>query len=101
MPPPSGTRIPSYRRYKPTGQAVVTLSDRDIYLGLYGSPRSRKKYNCLIAEWLAAGRQIPRESAEITIGEVLNGYRKFAETYYRRPDGTPTGEFDRVRRELK
>jgi hypothetical protein len=61
----------------------------------------REKYNCLIAEWLAAGRQIPRESAEITIGEVLNAYRKFAETYYRRPDGTPTGEFDRVRRELK
>jgi hypothetical protein len=29
-------RAPSYRRHKPSGQAVVTLSGRDIYLGKWG-----------------------------------------------------------------
>ena len=34
-------RTPSYRLHKPTGQAVVTLSGRDIYLGKYGSIESK------------------------------------------------------------
>jgi hypothetical protein len=29
-------RTPSYRHHKPSGQAVVTLEGRDIYLGRYG-----------------------------------------------------------------
>jgi hypothetical protein len=33
MPSPvSVSRVPSYRRHKPSGQAVVTLNGRDIYL---------------------------------------------------------------------
>ena len=28
----SAPRVPSYRRHKPSGQAVVTLNGRDIYL---------------------------------------------------------------------
>jgi len=30
-------RTPSYRRHKPTGQAVVTIHGRDFYLGRFGS----------------------------------------------------------------
>ena len=30
-------RIPSYRLHKPSGQAVVTINGRDIYLGKYNS----------------------------------------------------------------
>jgi hypothetical protein len=37
-------RIPSYRLHKPTGQAVVTLSGKDQYLGRHGSPESRAAY---------------------------------------------------------
>jgi len=37
-------RVPSYRRHKPTGKAVVTLKGRDIYLGKYGSKESRAEY---------------------------------------------------------
>jgi hypothetical protein len=33
---PVSTRIPSYRLQKPTGQAVVTLSGKDVYLGKFG-----------------------------------------------------------------
>jgi hypothetical protein len=28
---------PSYRRHKPSGQAVVTLNGKDIYLGTYST----------------------------------------------------------------
>lgn len=34
-------RIPSYRRHKPTGQAVVTIGGRDIYLGKHNTAASR------------------------------------------------------------
>ncbi len=52
--------VPSYRRHKPTGQAVVTLDGRDIYLGKYGTKASRVEYDRLISEseWLAGGREI-------------------------------------------
>jgi hypothetical protein len=37
------SRIPSYRRHKASGQAVVTLAGRDIYLGAYGSAASKRE----------------------------------------------------------
>ena len=46
--------MPAYRRHKPTSQAVVTLSGRDIHLCRYGSKESRAEYNRLIDEWLGA-----------------------------------------------
>jgi hypothetical protein len=52
-------RTPSYRRHKPSGQAVVTLDGRDIYLGGYGTRESRTEFDRLLAEWLANGRRIP------------------------------------------
>ena len=51
-------RTPSYRLHKPTGQAVVTLSGQDHYLGKFGSTGSRAEYDRLVAEWLANGRQL-------------------------------------------
>src|SRR5262245_39738028 len=38
---PRTNRPPSYRLHKATGQAVVTLDDRDHYLGRYDSAESR------------------------------------------------------------
>ena len=46
-------RVPSYRRHKVTGQAVVTLAGKDHYLGSYGTPESRENYQRLVSEWLA------------------------------------------------
>lgn len=48
-------RIPSYRLHKPTGQAVVTLDGRDVYLGRHGTPKSREAFDRLTAQWLANG----------------------------------------------
>src|ERR671929_213785 len=61
-------RIPSYRLHKPSGQAVVTLSGKDHYLGRHGSPESRVAYERLLAEWLA-NRQ--RSSEPGTIRQAL------------------------------
>lgn len=55
MPKRSDTALPTYRRHKQSGQAIVTLSGHDILLGTYGTRQSRDKYNALIGEWLAAG----------------------------------------------
>ena len=51
-------RVPKYRLHRATGQAVVSLSGKDFYLGLWKSKASRIEYDRLIAEWLACGRQL-------------------------------------------
>jgi hypothetical protein len=63
--PPS---IPSYRKHKQSGQAIVTLSDglggrRDVLLGKYGTADSRQEYARVIAEWEAAGHFRPTASS--------------------------------------
>ncbi|MFN6129996.1 MAG: hypothetical protein ACK494_14025, partial [Planctomycetota bacterium] len=92
-------RVPSYRRHKPTGQAVVTIHGRDLYLGKWNSAESKDEYDRLIAEFLANGRRLQTE-ADSTVVEVLNAYRKFAENYYRK-DGRVTSEYGCIVEALK
>lgn len=99
MPTSSRTRVPSYRFHKPTGQAVVTLNGRDIYLGEHGTAASREKYDRITAEWLAQGRQLHAASSHQTsqsIMQVCLAFKRHAETYYRKPDGTPTSELNTI-----
>ena len=93
-------RTPSYRRHKPTGQAVVTIDGRDFYLGKHGSLASRAEYDRLIAEWLANGRRLSSASdgggqADLTVSELLLAFLQFADGYYRK-GGQPTGEADNI-----
>ncbi len=53
-------RVPSDRRHKPSGQAVVTLNGRDSYLGKCNTQASRIESDRLIGEWLANGQRILR-----------------------------------------
>jgi integrase len=98
------TRTPSYRLHKPTGQAVVTLSGRDHYLGRYGSPESRAEYDRLVSEWLANGRRSPDQGtgsgSDLTINEMLVGYLDFVDGYYRKHD-RPTTESASIRLSLR
>jgi len=48
--------IPTYRKHRRSGQAVVHLNGKDHYLGRYGTAASKAEYDRLIGEWLAAGR---------------------------------------------
>jgi integrase len=96
----SRLRVPTYRRHRPTGQAVVTLNGRDFYLGPWNSKASRVEYDRLIGEWLAAGRSIPRPESDLTIAELAVRYLRFAKTYYVQ-DGQPTESLDRVKTAIR
>ena len=93
-------RVPSYRRHKVSGHAVVTLGGKDFYLGPYGSEESRARYNQLVAEWLANARQSTGESVvvcgNLTINEMIIVYWEHAQSYYVK-NGRPTGEIDNLR----
>jgi integrase len=87
--------LPNYRLHKPTGQAVVTLSGKDFYLGLYDTKESRAAYDRLTGEWQANGRRLPDEPSQAPAIEVLTvvmlcaAYLRHAKAYYRK-DGEPT-----------
>lgn len=104
---PRPPRVPSYRRHKQSGQAVVTLPDghggrRDVLLGTYGTSASRKEYARALAEWEAGGRNLPSAASgrDLTINELLVRYWRFAEGYYRK-NGEPTTQIDRIRFALR
>jgi hypothetical protein len=44
------TVLPSYRRHKASGQAVVTVSGRDVYFGPHGTRLSRDNYDRVVTE---------------------------------------------------
>ncbi|WP_165065631.1 tyrosine-type recombinase/integrase [Paludisphaera rhizosphaerae] len=86
MPSPS-SRTPSYRLHKGSGQAVVTIGGRDIYLGVYGSDASRRAYDRLIAEWLANGRRL-RGDHPPTVAEIVVAYLGYVDSRYRSNEPT-------------
>ena len=96
----SKPRVPSYRRHKPSGQAVVTLNGTDVYLGKWGTKASHAEYERLICEWLAGGRRLPSSESSVTVAELALAYWRFAKTYYRK-DGRPTDQVDRVKTALR
>ena len=83
MPRIAGIATPKYRRHRATGQAVTTISGRDHYLGPWKSKASRIEYDRLIGEWLAAGRRTtPVNTANVTVAELCQAYKRYAESYY-------------------
>lgn len=82
--------LPRYRKHRASGQAVVTLSGVDHYLGPHGTKASRLLYDRLLAEWLAGGRTPAHSEAPITVVELSAKYLRFARGYYRR-NGRCTG----------
>jgi integrase len=100
-------RVPKYRHYKPKDLAVVRIDGKDHYLGRYGSPTSRERYQRLVAEWLL-GRK-PAHAAEtadgpgtkLSVSELVLAYWRHAEQHYRTPDGRPGQELENVRVALR
>jgi integrase len=74
-------RTPSYRLHKPSGQAVVTLNRRDIYLGRYGTEESRAEYDRVVAEWLTSGRRL-ESKAGLTVAELILLYIAHVDARY-------------------
>ncbi len=90
---PRTNNLPKYRKHRASGQAVVTLSGKDHYLGPHGSKASVREYDRLVAEWLAAGRVVREPEHETTVNELLLAYAKHAKKHYRR-DGEATGTWE-------
>jgi hypothetical protein len=51
----SPKRAPRYRLHKSTGQAIVTIDGKDIYLGKHRSAASREAYRRIVGEWMQHG----------------------------------------------
>jgi integrase len=99
-------RVPSYRRHKASGQAIVTLGGKMIYLGRYGSKESRAEYNRIIAEWVTRDPATPPPTsrtsarASLTIAELAAAYWNHVEAYYTR-GGEQTSQVHVVRLALE
>lgn len=76
---------PDYRLHKGTGQAVVTLSGKDHYLGKHDSAKSWEKYYRLLAEWKAMGGQIAptAKPADVLVSEAMASFWVYAQERYR------------------
>ena len=91
---------PKYRKHRASGQAVVTLSGHDYYLGPCGTKASRIEYDRLIAEWLAQGRHLPAPgTTDLTVVELCATFWGHAKTYYVK-DGRPTSTLGGIRRAI-
>ncbi len=90
-------RTPSYRLHRPSGQAVVSLGGRDVYLGKHGTNESRDAYDRAVAEWLTGGRMTVRAGGnvatptDLSMNELILAYLRHAEVYYVK-NGVPTSE---------
>ncbi len=98
-------QVPKYRKHRASGQAIVSIAGQDHYLGPHGTKASHLIYDRLIAEYLAAGRQViePERVQSITVVEVLAAFWRHCKTYYVK-DGKPTHEraaFKRIIREAR
>ena len=74
---------PTYRHHRASGQAVVTIAGKEVYLGPWKSAASKHEYDRVVGEWLARGRTAaPNPSAGITVSELLANYLRWAKGYY-------------------
>jgi len=78
----SKKRKPSYLLHKPTGQARVRIDGHDHYLGEYGTPESRGRYDELIAEWFAKHGDV--SGYALTVDDLSLLYLEYARGYYRK-----------------
>ena len=85
-------KVPSYCKHKTKGLAYVKIHGQLKYLGKYGSEESIKRYEKVIAEYLA---DLPRDDAA-TVVELCAAYLDWAVEYYRK-NGEPTNEYHNCR----
>jgi integrase len=92
-------KLPTYRLHKASGQALVCLDGRRIYLGPHGSPASRAEYDRFVGEWLAHQRRLPDRPA-LSVNELMLAFWRYAESHYTR-DGRPTRHLENLRDALR
>ncbi len=86
--PNPSRRPPKYCLRKATGQAVVQLAGRDLYLRQYGSDANREKYAELLARWNSqqlwdeVNKAVNSPATTLSVAELILRYREFAKDYY-------------------
>jgi integrase len=97
------THLPKYRRQrnKYGDLAFVELNGKRHYLGKYDSPESKADYKRLLVEWAVGNRQPVAPTNEITVVELIARYWGHVESYYRKPNGTPTSEVRNIKLTLR
>ncbi len=101
---PKKGRGPKYRRQRRQGKpdlAFIEVGGQRLYLGEYGTEVSRAEYTRLVAELAAAGGSLTVARSGTTVVEVVARFWEFAQSYYRRRDGTATSEVANYRAVLK
>lgn len=88
--------VPSYLFHSPTGQAYTKVwvgsKKQTIYLGPHGSEVSRQEFARIVGEAAVHTAKGGPPPATLTVNELMAEFRKHADEYYRRADGTPTNE---------
>ncbi len=108
MPRLAKNKVPSLRCHRASNQAVVTLAGKDYYCGPHGTEESTRRYNQLVAEWLAAGRKAPatiaprgrgdaKPSTCLVIAQLCERYLDDRAEYFGGSDGKPTHSYARVK----
>ena len=95
--------VPKYRLHKATGQALVQIRGKRIYLGRHESTESRERYRQLITEYLADPQQTQptgTPSQKLRVKQLILAYYQFAQEYYVK-DGRPTDEVAGIRSALR
>lgn len=98
--------VPRYLHHKGRGLARVRIGGRDIYLGPYGSPESKREYDRIRAEFeAAAAKDTPPATVgvgnrSLTVAQVVEAFWGWAEGHYRGADGRATTEIGWLKESL-
>lgn len=89
------SKVPPYLRHKSKNLAYVNFAGRVLYLGKYGSPKSRKKYARMINEWVGGDGRPPSPNGA-TVADMFAGFWAHAKNHYVKA-GQATSELSNYR----
>ena len=85
--------VPSYCLHSASNSARCWVAGRWVNPGKYNSPESRAEHARILAEHaVSPDRGHTVGLTGITLNQLLLGFWRYADQYYRRPDGTPINE---------
>jgi len=99
--PRSKSPIPELKLHKSSGHGYARIDGNQVFLGKFGTPECRAKYERAIAEWLARDKRQAAVPASCSVSEVVAAFMMHAVGYYLSSTGTPTGEADNFRDALR
>jgi hypothetical protein len=87
------SRVPKYCRHRGRNLAYVRINGQPLYLGRWQSDESRREYDRIVAELLSGrGKSAGHDNHDLTVAELLDQFRQYAEGYYRLPDSSHSSE---------